>query len=100
MSFWLPLALAVPGSRQFRSPLSLVRVRCCFWSPRVADVSFVLKVVSRLALVLPLAFGLGFGRAWRFRSAPRAFSFDTKQPPARFFGAGQGALAPPPNEPF
>ena len=46
------LAFPVPRSRWFRFPFLLVRVRCCFGSPRVAVVSFVLYVCSRLVLVL------------------------------------------------
>ena len=49
-----PLDLAVPRSRWFRFPFLLVRIRRCFWSARVAVVSFVLYVGSRLVLVLVL----------------------------------------------
>ena len=60
-----PLALAVPRSRWFSLSLSLVRVRCWFWSFRVAAVSFARNVGSRLVLVCvcPVAFGVGFGRS-------------------------------------
>ena len=57
-SFLSPLA--VPRSRWFRLPFSLVRVRCCFWSPRAAAVSFVLNVGPRLVLVLVLRVRPGF----------------------------------------
>ena len=60
-SFVSPLALAVPRLRWFRFPFSLVRVRCWFWSPRVAVVSFVLNVGSRLVLVLVLCVPRGGG---------------------------------------
>ena len=73
-SFVSHLALAVPRSRRVRLPLSSVRVRRWFCLSRVAAVSIVLNVGSRLALVSVLrvwcwfAFGVG-------RSACVAVSF-------------------------
>ena len=59
-SFASPLALDVPRSRWFRFPFLLFRVRCWFWSSRVAVVSFVLNAGSRLVFVFTLRVLLWF----------------------------------------
>ena len=69
-------ALAVPRSRRFRLPLSLGRVRCGFWSFRVAVVSLVLNVSARLGLVVAVvSLVLIAGLFWVLRGVCGGFVF-------------------------
>ena len=67
--------LAVPRSRWFRLPFSLVRVRRWFWSSRAAVVSFVINVGSRLVLVLVL-------RVWLSKNRHSETEFPTISEPS------------------
>ena len=86
-SFVSPLALDVPRSRWFRFPFSLVRVRCGFWSPRVAAASSVLYVGSRLVLVLVLRVWPLFWSCGGFVFFPFGFFIGSETTVNPFLGA-------------